>query len=223
MRYVLFDLGGVVVRTPFELVPALESRRALAAGALGLHGPFDPGRDELWQRRVSGEISERGYWQEQAARIDPGASVETADSTRWLMRELYDVAEDLIVRPEVVALLDGFDGRGLRVAALTNDLSRHHSAAWIERITTFTRFDPLIDLSDFGTFKPDPAAYRHALDVLGGPPDSLLFIDDQVENVSAAREAGIPTVLFDPTDVEASIEAIHASLGPPASLDPPGG
>lgn len=212
MRYVLFDLGGVVVRTPFELVPALEARWELSDGALGLHGPSDPAGDEMWQRRVDGEITERSYWHESATRLASDASIETADPTRWLMEELYDVPEDLIVRPEMAGLLDWAQGRCLAIAALTNDLARFHDADWIERISVLKRFDPLIDLSDLGTFKPDPAAYQHALGMLGGPPDSLLFIDDQIENVAAARAKGIPTVFFDTTDVEASIANIQTIL-----------
>jgi HAD superfamily hydrolase (TIGR01509 family) len=179
---------------------------------MGLYGPFDPARDELWRRRVDGQLTERRYWHHHATRLVTDASIETDDPTRWLMQELYDVPEDLIVRPEATALLDGLEDRGLGLAALTNDLSRFHDSAWIERLSVLQRFDPLIDLSDLGTFKPDPAAYRHALDVLAVAPGAVLFVDDQIENVSAARQAGIPTVFFDATDVDASIESIKSVL-----------
>jgi epoxide hydrolase-like predicted phosphatase len=212
VQYVLFDLGGVVIRTPFEMARDLESRRDLAEGALGLYGPFDPGRDELWQRRVAGELSERRYWHEQAVRLTSGLDIGDADPTLRLMDDLYDAPEDRVVRPEVVTLLDTLEDRGLRIAALTNDLSRFHSAAWIERISVLDRFDPLIDLSELGTFKPDPRAYRHALEVLGVAPGSLVFVDDQGDNVVAAREAGIPTVEFDPTEVGASIDRVFAAV-----------
>jgi HAD superfamily hydrolase (TIGR01509 family) len=208
VRIVLFDLGGVVIRTPFEMAPDLESRRGLAPGALRLHGPFAPERDELWQRRVAGDLTERRYWHEQAVRIGAEVDVANPDPSRWLMDELYDAPEDRIVRPEVVTLIDELEERGLTITALTNDLSRFHSAAWIERMSVFARFDPLIDLSDFGTFKPDPAAYRHALEVLDVAPESLLFVDDQGDNVVAARDFGIPTVEFDPTAVALSIDRI---------------
>lgn len=212
MRIVLFDLGGVVIRTPFEMAPELESRRGLAPGALRLHGPFASERDELWQRRVAGELTERRYWHQQAVRIGAEVDVANPDPSRWLMDELYDAPEDRIVRPEVVTLIDELEERGLTIAALTNDLSRFHSAGWIERMSVFARFDPLIDLSDFGSFKPDPVAYRHALEVLDVAPESLLFVDDQRDNVVAARDFGIPTVEFDATDVGASIEQIAATI-----------
>ena len=212
MRIVLFDLGGVVIRTPFEMVPDFETRRGLPPGRLRLHGPFAPDRDELWQRRAAGEVTERQYWLEQCLRLSAEVEVDHPDPTRWLMDELYDAPEDRIVRPEVVTLIDGLEERGFTIAALTNDLSRFHSAGWIERMSVFARFDPLIDLSDFGTFKPDPAAYRHALEVLDVAPESLLFVDDQGDNVVAARDAGIPTVEFDATDVAASIEQVMATV-----------
>lgn len=212
MRYVLFDLGGVVIRTPFEMAPDLESRRDLAEGALGLSGPFDPGRDDLWQQRLAGDLSERRYWHEQAVRITSGVDIGDADPTRRLMDDLYDAPEARVVRPEVITLLDTLEGRGLRIAALTNDLSRFHSAAWIDRMSVFGRFDPLIDLSELGTFKPDPRAYRYALEVLGVAPGSLVFVDDQRDNVVAARDAGIPTVEFDPTEVDASIDRVFAAV-----------
>jgi HAD superfamily hydrolase (TIGR01509 family) len=212
VRYVLFDLGGVAIRTPFEMARALESRRGLAEGALGLSGPFDPGRDDLWQQRLAGDLSERRYWHEQAVRITSGVDIGDADPTRRLMDDLYDAPEDRVVRPEVVTLLDTLEERGFRIAALTNDLSRFHSAAWIDRMSVFGRFDPLIDLSEFGTFKPDPRSYRYALDVLGVAPGSLVFVDDQRDNVVAARNAGIPTVEFDPTEVEASIDRVFAAV-----------
>ena len=212
MRYVLFDLGGVVIRTPFEMASDLESRRDLAEGALGLSGPFDPGHDELWQRRIAGDLSERRYWHEQAVRLTSVADSGDADPTRRLMDDLYDAPEDRVVRPEVVTLLDTLEDRGLRIAALTNDLSRFHSAAWIDRMSVFGRFDPLIDLSELGTFKPDPRAYRYALEVLDVVPGSLVFVDDQRDNVVAARAAGIPTVEFDPTEVGASIDRVFAAV-----------
>lgn len=47
-----------------------------------------------------------------------------------------------------------------------------------------------------GLRKPDPAIYRRALDILGGPPERVLFIDDRQQNVDAAAAAGIKTIRF---------------------------
>jgi putative hydrolase of the HAD superfamily len=51
-----------------------------------------------------------------------------------------------------------------------------------------------------GLRKPKNAIYRRALDILGTPPERILFIDDRQENVAAAAAAGIQTIRFDGAD-----------------------
>ncbi len=41
---------------------------------------------------------------------------------------------------------------------------------------------------------------RRALDILGRPPERILFIDDRQENVAAAAAAGMKTIRFDGAD-----------------------
>jgi putative hydrolase of the HAD superfamily len=47
-----------------------------------------------------------------------------------------------------------------------------------------------------GLRKPEPAIYRRALDILGRPAERVLFIDDRVENVAGAVNAGIKAIRF---------------------------
>ena len=47
-----------------------------------------------------------------------------------------------------------------------------------------------------GLRKPGAAIYRRALDILGVPPERVLFIDDRQENVEGAESVGIKTIRF---------------------------
>lgn len=47
-----------------------------------------------------------------------------------------------------------------------------------------------------GLRKPDPAIYRRALDILGAPPQRILFIDDRQENIEGAEALGMKTIRF---------------------------
>ncbi len=47
-----------------------------------------------------------------------------------------------------------------------------------------------------GLRKPAPAIYKRAIDILGCPPDRILFIDDRTENVAAASNAGMRSIQF---------------------------
>ncbi|WP_370327029.1 HAD-IA family hydrolase [Euzebya sp.] len=193
---VLFDFGGVVIRTPFELVDT------------DWRGPFDPEGDPLWAASMAGEITEREYWHRRSASLHP----DVEDPTSAFMRDLYDTDESVVVRPELPRLLDELQGGGLRTAVLTNDLAAFHSGAWIERMTIIDRFDPLIDLSHVGFLKPSPEAFAHGLKVLDADPAQVVFLDDQPRNVEGARACGITAVWFDPTDVEGSLDALRATL-----------
>lgn len=195
---VLFDFGGVVLRTPFELFD----------GEPPFRGPFDPEGDPLWRESMSGAITEREYWHRQASRIHPGAD----DPTYALMRQLYETDEGALVRPEVVSLLDDLDAGGYRMSVLTNDLQAFHGQRWVDRITVLRRFEEVIDLSHIGFLKPAPEAFDHALKIVDLPPEQVLFVDDQPLNVSGAEACGIPSVRFDPTDVPASVAAVRAHL-----------
>jgi putative hydrolase of the HAD superfamily len=48
-----------------------------------------------------------------------------------------------------------------------------------------------------GLRKPEAAIYRRALDILGKPPERVLFIDDRAENAAGAAAAGIKTIRFE--------------------------
>lgn len=200
---VLFDFGGVVIRTPFEL------------GDFDWRGPFDVSTDPLWAQSMSGEITEREYWHQRSSVYHP----DDDDPTHTFMRTLYEQDEAVIVRPEIVALLDDLRAAGIRTAVLTNDLAAFHPPEWIERMTVIRRFDPLIDLSHVGYLKPQPEAFEHALKSLGVSREdaaSIVFLDDQPRNVAGAEACGLRGVHFNPVEVEASLATLRAEAGLPS-------
>ena len=61
-------------------------------------------------------------------------------------------------------------------------------------------FDVAFSSCYLGLRKPEPAIYRRVLDILGKPPERILFIDDRQENVDGAAAAGIKGLRFDGAD-----------------------
>ena len=51
-----------------------------------------------------------------------------------------------------------------------------------------------------GLRKPGEAIYRRALDILGRPPERILFIDDRAENAAGAASVGMKTIRFTGAD-----------------------
>ncbi len=188
MTKLMLDLGGVVIRTPFEMLAHV--------GDPPWRGPFDPERDHLWLALQRSEITERDYWRTRARELHQGE-----DSLREFFRQVLDHPEEIVVCPEIAQFLAEVESP----AALTNDMSAFHSEEWVERMTLLRRFDPLIDLSAEPYLKPDPRAFDYALSELGLSADEVLFVDDQPFNLRGAEAVGMRTEWFDVTDVDGSI------------------
>ncbi len=57
-------------------------------------------------------------------------------------------------------------------------------------------FDHLTISAEIGIAKPDPRIYAHSLDALQVVPQQAIFVDDFVENITAAHKFGLHTVHF---------------------------
>jgi len=211
-RAVLFDVGCVVIRSPFEMAPLLEHRRELPAGSLGLWGPFAPDRDLLWRELLAGAIDEDEYWARQGKRLAGILDLPGDDLAVELIGELFVGEEADLVRPEVVPALDALEQAGLRTAVLSNHLTLFHRPDVIAG--TLRRFDPVIDLSHAEVRKPDPRAFLLAVERLGEPdPSAVVHVDDQPAHVAGAEEAGLRGFSFDMTRPAASFEELLRMVG----------
>lgn len=73
-------------------------------------------------------------------------------------------------------------------------------------------FDPICYSHELGVVKPDPEAYRRALEEMGATAGQVLFIDDHAFAVQGAERCGIRTVLHrDNATTIAAIEEFLAS------------
>ena len=62
-------------------------------------------------------------------------------------------------------------------------------------------FDVVVDSTEVGMRKPNPAIYHHALDLLDDvPPGQAVFLDDSPGNVEGARRAGLHAIHVETPD-----------------------
>jgi HAD superfamily hydrolase (TIGR01509 family) len=200
---VLFDFGGPVIRTPFELTERAERSMGLAVGSLP-RGPFDPANDAAWAAQQAGRITERDYWN---ARFDAAGLDMTA-----YFEHFYEPFGDHHVRPDVADIVDDVQAGGRCAGILSNDLSVLMTPQWRASITLLRRARPVIDLGEHGVLKPDPRAYELGIAAVGAVPSDIVFVDDQAANVAAADEAGLIGVWFDITDVADSVDRIRTAV-----------
>jgi putative hydrolase of the HAD superfamily len=207
----LLDIGGVVHRTSMYLAGRLAEADPRLRPVLERIGGLGTERDELWQRLLSRQVSEREYWARRAAEF--GAAVGETWDTRALITRLYDRPERDYLCAETIDLMNDTKAAGLRLGALTNDLAAFHGPGWVERQEHLKLFDIIVDASLTGVLKPDPRAFASAAEALGLAAEQIVFLDDMPWNVEGAVAAGLAAVRVPWDNPAPAIDTARELLG----------
>ena len=210
----LLDIGGVVHNTGVRMVERLARREPAMQPVIEEIGGIAGDRDELWQRMLRRQVTERDYWAQRAAEL--GAAVGETWDTRALMDRFYQLPEHEWLCAPTIELMTDAKAAGLRVGALTNDMTAFHGPEWVARQAHLKLFDVIVDASLTGVMKPDPRAFRGGTDALGVPAEQIVFLDDMPWNVEAAREAGMAAVRVPWDDPGPAIDTARNLLDLPA-------
>jgi len=200
VKAVIFDWGGVMEELPNEAdVAAWERRLATASGALPeiLWG-------ETWQRLAVGAISDEDYVRhvtDQLGLPDSEAALDFLQAFYTSDRFHYDVmdaARALRERYKVAVLSNAFP-------AQVDTIREQYG------IDVHVEFDVYVNSAMVGMSKPDPRIYELTLERLGVAPSRVVFLDDTLRNVDAARELGLHAIQFVRPDV--SLPVLEELLG----------
>jgi putative hydrolase of the HAD superfamily len=171
----MFDADGVLQHLPGGWIAAAE--------------PFFGGRAlEFLQRSYAAELPTLAGQGDHLAILtatlaDFAVTVPVADVYRGIWLSVEPVPTSLAV---VRALRQG--GYGVHLG--TNQ--ERYRAAHMREVLGY---DGLFDVScyswELGAAKPDLAFFTEAARRIGAEPEAILFIDDNAENVAAARAAGL--------------------------------
>ena len=109
---------------------------------------------------------------------------------------------------EVVAWTSQNYGVGLLsniMPGLLKELRQH-------KIIPDLKYDVIIDSSEIGLVKPDPAIFELARVKTGLSPDKLLLVDDTRENVAQAESMGWHVLWFDYAQPDESVEQVKMAI-----------
>jgi putative hydrolase of the HAD superfamily len=194
---ILFDVGGVLLTNGWD-----HGERAAALAHFGLDGAALEARHEevmdAWER---GEIDLNQYL-DAAVFYEPRAfsrseffSFMLAQSQRLPHGALHILAELAESNPCMIGALNN-------EARETNEFRFAHFG--LRR-----HFKVALSSCYVGLRKPEPAIYQRALDILGCPPERVLFIDDREENVAGSLAAGMKAIQFTGADaLRAALEEL---------------
>ena len=189
---VLFDADGVVQRPSRDWWSRLTSLvptdgDAFVADLMAAEKPSLVGKGDF--RDAVAEVLQR--WN------SPVSIDEALEPWRWFEAE-----------PAVVEMIGQLRAAGIGCHLATNQQAYRRAIMQDER-GYGAWFDQTFYSCDVGLAKPDPAYFRAILAAIDVPASSVLFIDDNENNVAAALGVGLRAEVY---DLSAGVEALAELL-----------
>jgi putative hydrolase of the HAD superfamily len=176
---ILFDVGGVLLTNGWdhaERAAAMEHFRLDRAAFEARHAA----PNDAWERDViplKAYLSTTVFYEPRAFSMDDFFAFMLTQS-----KELPDGALGILAE---LAASDNY-----LLGALNNE-ARETNEYRFEKFGLRKYFKVALSSCYLGQRKPDLAIYKRALDILGRPPERILFIDDREENVDSAVAVGM--------------------------------
>jgi len=119
---------------------------------------------------------------------------DEAENIRRWGAEFCGTIGDIL--PGMADLVADLDAAGVPLYALTNFSHEFWPPFRVREAALFDRFRDILVSGEVKLIKPDPAIYVLALERFGLAPGEALFVDDRVENIEAAKRAGLVGHVF---------------------------
>jgi putative hydrolase of the HAD superfamily len=186
---VIFDFGGVFIESPYPLLEAMGAELGAGPGQMteSVFGSLAEDSDHPYHRLERGEIPLQ----------------QARDEILHRGRALYNLEVDILqlfgrmssaVHQPLVDRVKGLKREGYPTAIITNNI-REFAGSWRSLLPVEELFDLVVDSSQEGMRKPNPAIFRLTLERLGGlAPERTVFLDDCEGNVKAADSLGMQTI-----------------------------
>ncbi len=198
------DAGGVLVHPSWTRISAALARHGVAVEPAAL------ARAEPYAKREL-DVAHQIQQTTDATRVPryfdlvllrAGVTPSAASDAAFVEMNEYHARENVweLVPEEVVPSLERLRASGLRLVVVSNANGRLRSA--FERIGLSRYFHAIVDSTEVGCEKPDPAIFRLALARAGSDPERTVHVGDVYHvDVVGARSAGIRGVLLDAADL----------------------
>ena len=203
LRALILDYGNVLT--------LVQRDRWFVAMAAELGAPGDRFRDAYWDHRHAYDagLPAHDYWRRVASSVGrPVGDAELPTIDRLID---LDVSSWVEYRDEVWNLARSFRAGGGRTAFLSNGVPEIMTRLRAERPLE-RWFDVVVVSYEVGLAKPDPRIFELCLSRLGAQAGETLFVDDRAENVAAAEQLGLRTLLFTGDDATRALMSAVLSL-----------
>lgn len=188
IRAVLFDFAGVITSSPWAAMTAA------GGGNLELLiGSYEEDGDHPWHQVERGELP-IADWAVAVTELGRAQGIEVD------FAPLQSMLGEMTINQQIVDRVRTLRTDGYRVGLITNNV-REGSGTWRAMLPVEELFEVVVDSSEVGMRKPNPAIFHHALELLGEvAPAEAVFLDDSPGNVAGARRAGLHAIHVDDPD-----------------------
>jgi putative hydrolase of the HAD superfamily len=182
---ILFDVGGVLLTNGWDT-----RERALATERFHLDGAsFEAEHHAAYPAWERGAISLNAYLD--ATVFDEPRSFSHDDFFAFML------AQSKILPDGALGALKELAASNRCMLGALNNEARETNKYRFETFGLFQYLKLALSSCYLGLRKPDLAIYQAALDILGRPAERILFIDDRIENVAGAVNAGMKAIRFE--------------------------
>ena len=192
---VYFDMGGVLLRSESEeLRRKWERQLGLPKGRLA-EIVFD---NPVAARATVGQAETHEVWAEVGRQLGLDAPAQAALQAEFFAGDAFDV--------DLLSYIRSLRPR-YKTGLISNAWPDVRSAT--QSCLNATTFDLVLFSGEEKVRKPDPVIYRRALDRLAVTPETAVFVDDVLENVTAAQALGMTGIQFrSPAQVRGELDKL---------------
>lgn len=182
IRAVLFDCDGVLQRPANDWTGEIGALAGLSGDALErfLDAVSTAEQPVLDGSRAFADVLDEVVHREQLD-VDPA--------------ELIGVWQHLVVDPGMLDAARRLEADGIECALGTNQ-HRERAAYMRQALGYDSIFEPMVISAEIGVAKPDPRFFEIAVEQIGVTAGQVLFVDDVLANVEAARSVGLVAEQF---------------------------
>lgn len=193
IKAVVFDFGGVIATVnTAQLAEFFTTHLCIDKKTL------KEAMKEM-QTYVSKGGSEEDFWEKYA--ISLGRPLPD----HWFSRFDRVIQNSIIEIPESILIVKELQRQGYQTALLS-DVTQYQ-ANILRKLGYYSLFNPVLLSYETGVEKPNPDAFKNLLRKLKLPADSVIFIDDKMDNVEGAKNLGIDSIHFlNPNQLKQDLE-----------------
>lgn len=189
-HYIL-DLGGVIINIDYER--AIQAFAKIGAADFEkIYNQF--AQSDIFDRYETGKISSQ-HFVNKILDILPNGTTPNQVVEAWNAMIL-----DLPI--ERIELINELRAKGKKVYMLSNINDLHHAKAWrvwsnVHATSPEDTYDKIYLSHIIGRRKPDPQTFTFVCSDLVLQPSEVLFIDDSIQHIKGAHEAGLDAILLE--------------------------